>query len=98
MCLDDIIVFLQSVGEHVEDLREVCMALRGAGVFFKAKNCHFFQQDARYLGHIVRRGELKVRDKDDRDLKEASTSRCKKDLNRFLRMYNVYRRLVKLYA
>jgi len=40
--LDDIIVFSQSAGEHVEHLREVFAALRGAGVQLKAKKCHLF--------------------------------------------------------
>jgi len=50
------------------------------------------------LGHIVGRGELKVQDNNVRGLKEASPSRCKKDLRRFLGMCNVYRRFVKDYA
>jgi len=36
MFLDDIIVFSQSAGEHVEHLREVLTALRGGGVSLKA--------------------------------------------------------------
>jgi len=43
--LDDIIVFSQSAGEHVQHLREVFMALRGAGVSLKAKKCHLFQEE-----------------------------------------------------
>jgi len=58
--LEDIIVFSQTAGEHVEHLREVCTALRGAGVSLKAKKCHLFQEDVKYFGHIVGRGELKV--------------------------------------
>jgi len=42
--LDDIIVFSQSAGEHVEHLREVFTALRGAGVSLKAKKCHLFRE------------------------------------------------------
>jgi len=96
--LDDIIVFSQSAGKHVEHIREVFTTLRGAGVFLKAKKCHLFQEEAEYLGHIVGRGELKVQDKKIRGLKEASTPRCKKDLRSFLGMCNVYRRFVKDYA
>ena len=43
--LDDIIVFSQSAGKHVEHLREVFTALRGAGVCLKAKKCHLFQEE-----------------------------------------------------
>jgi len=96
--LDDIIVFSQSAGEHVEHLREVFAALRGAGVSLKAKKCHLFQEEVGYLGHIVGRGQLQVQDKNIRGLKEASPPRCKKNLRSFLGMCNVYRRFVKDYG
>jgi len=73
--LDDIIVFSQSAREHVEHLRELFTALRGAGISLKAKKCYLFQEEVEYLGHIVGRGELKVRDKNIRGLQEASPPR-----------------------
>jgi len=96
--LDDIIVFLQSAGEHVEHLQEDVTALRGASVCLKAKKCHLFEEEVEYLGHIVGRGELKVQDKNIRRLKYASPPRCKKDLRSFLGMCNIYRRFVRDYA
>jgi len=95
---EEIIVFSQAAGEHVEHLREVFAALCGAGVSLKAKKCHLCQEKVEYLGHIVGRGQLKVQDKIVRGLKEASLPRCKKDLRSFLGMCNVYRRLFKDYA
>ena len=96
--LNDIIVLSQSAGEHVEHLREVFAALRGAGVSLKAKKCHLFQEEVEFLGHIVGRGQLQVQDKRIRGLKEASPPRCKKDLRSLLGMCNVYRRFFKDYA
>jgi len=96
--LDDIIVFSQSAGEHVEHLRVVFAALRGAGVSLKPKKCHLFQEEVEYLGHIVGRGQLQVQDKNIRGLKEASPPRCKKDLRSFLGMCDVYRPFVEDYA
>jgi len=43
--LEDIIIFSQSAGKHVEHFREVFTALRGAGVSLKARECHLFQQE-----------------------------------------------------
>ena len=96
--LEDIIVFSQSAGEHVEHLRDIFAALRGAGVSLKAKKFHFFQEEVEYLGHIVGRGQMQVQDKNIRGLKEASTPLCKKDLRSFLGMCNVYRMFFKDYA
>ena len=98
MYLDDIIFFSQSPREHVEHLREIFAALRGAGVSLKAKKCHLFQEEVEYLGHIVGRGQLRVQDNNIRGLREASPPRCKKNLRSFLGMSNVYRRFVKDYA
>jgi len=96
--LDDIIVFSQSAGEHVEHLRKVFAALRGAGNSLTAKKYNLFQEKVEYLGHIVGRGQLQVQDKNIRGLKEASPPRCKNDRRSFLEMCNVYRRFVKDYA
>ena len=96
--LDDIIVFSQSAGEHVEHLRDVFSALCGAGVSHEAKKCHLFQEEVEYLGHIVGRGQLQMQDKNIRGLKEASPPRCKKDLRSFLGMCNACQRFFKDYA
>jgi len=96
--LEDIIVFSQSAGEHVEHLQEVFAELRGAGVSLKAKKSHLFQEKVEYFGHIVGRGQLQVQDKNVRGLKEASPPRCKKNMRSFLGMRNVYRCFVKDYA
>jgi len=69
--VDDITVFSQSEGEHVEHLRELFSALGGARVSLKAKKCHLFQEEVKHLGHIVGRGQLQVQDKNIRGLKEA---------------------------
>jgi len=98
MYLDDIIVFSQLPADHVEHLREVFTALCGAGVSLKAKKCHLVQEEVEYLGHIVGRGQLKVQDRNNRGLKEASPPRCKRVLRSFLGMCNVYLRFVKDYA
>jgi len=92
---DDIMVFSQSAGEHVEYLREIFAALSGAGGSLKAKKGHLLQEEVEYLGHIVGRGQLQVQDKIIRGLKEASPPRCKKDLRHFLGMSNVYRRFFR---
>jgi len=96
--VDDIIVFSQSAGEHLEHLREVFAALRGAGVSLRAKKCHLLQEEVEYLGPIVGRGQLTEQVRNIHGLKEASPARCRKDLRRFMRMCRVYQRFVKDYA
>ena len=96
--LDNMIVFSQSAGEHVEHLREVFAALSGAGVSLKAKKCHLFPEEVEYLGHFVGPGRLQVQVRSIRRLKAASSPRRKKELGSFLWICNVYRRFFKDYA
>ena len=60
------------------------------GVSLKRSQCHLFQEEVEYLGHIVGRGHLLVQDKIVHGLREASSPRCRKDLRSFFGMCNVY--------
>ncbi len=53
--LDDIIVMGKDFGSHLESLREVFKRLKTDGFSLKLKKCHFFQEEATYLGHVVNR-------------------------------------------
>jgi len=56
--LCDVIVFSRTVGDKIRHIREVFLLLKKSGVSLKSSNCHFFQQEVEYLGHIVRPGQL----------------------------------------
>ena len=51
--LDDIIVFSDSLGEHLHRLRGVFAKLDKAGLKLKPSKCEFFKTRITYLGHIV---------------------------------------------
>ena len=51
--LDDIIVFLKMLEEHIERLRDVFEKLPAAGLRLKPSKCEFFKSRIAYLGHIV---------------------------------------------
>ena len=51
--LDDIILFSQTIAEHLEHLREVFNDLRQAGLKLKPSKCTFVRPDVRFLGHVV---------------------------------------------
>lgn len=51
--LDDIIIFLSSVEQHLQWLKMVLGRLQREGLKTKAEKCAFFQQQVLYLGHII---------------------------------------------
>jgi len=53
--LDDIIVMGKDFSSHLGSLREVFKRLKTDGFSLKLKKCHFFQEEATYLGHVVNR-------------------------------------------
>ena len=53
--LDDIIVMGKDFESHLGSLEEVFNRLRTDGFSLKLKKCHFFQEEAVYLGHVVSR-------------------------------------------
>ena len=56
--LDDIIVFSQTVQDHIRDVDEVLSILESAGLSLKLKKCDLFRSRVDYLGHVVRPGKL----------------------------------------
>ena len=56
--LDDIVVYSQTMDEHVEHLRQVFQALRSNELYVNKEKCSFAQEEVMFLGHIIRRGKI----------------------------------------
>ena len=53
--LDDILVFLHTLEEHISHLRTALRKLRDAKLFVRLHKCSFFQEKVEYLGFDVSR-------------------------------------------
>ena len=93
--LDDVIIFSKNMDDHVKHVREVLTALRDAGVTLKLKNCEFFKDSVRYLGHVIRPGRLEVDLARIAALNKAQHPRNHTELRSFLGLCNVYRRFIR---
>ena len=51
--LDDIIIFSQTVEEHLQRLTEVLRRLKETGLKIKPSKCHLLCKSVRYLGYVV---------------------------------------------
>lgn len=51
--IDDIIVYAKTFEEHVERLEAVFRRLEKYGLKLKRSKCRFFQEQVKFLGHII---------------------------------------------
>ena len=51
--LDDIIIFSNTVQEHMSRLEEIFQRLKQANLTLKPSKCQFFQKEVEFLGHLV---------------------------------------------
>ena len=56
--LDDIVIYSQSLEEHVGHLRQVFWVLRENQLYVKKEKCSFAQHEIPFLGHIVGGGQI----------------------------------------
>src|SRR6266540_1919067 len=57
--LDDIIIFSQTMDEHLQHIKKVLEALRQAGLKLKLEKCEFAKKQLKYLDFIVGEFEIK---------------------------------------
>src|SRR6266540_5766548 len=57
--LNDIIIFSQTMDEHLQHMRKVLEALRQVGLKLKLEKCEFVKKQLKYLGFIV--GEFDIK-------------------------------------
>ncbi|KAF8088610.1 hypothetical protein N665_0535s0002 [Sinapis alba] len=58
--LDDIVIYSNSMEEHVEHLRTVFRVLRENELFVKREKCTFATEEVQFLGHVIGHGKLKM--------------------------------------
>jgi hypothetical protein len=56
--LDDIIIYSQTMEDHLNHLHDVLTLLGQAGLSLNLAKCHFLQETLDYLGHVIRPGKL----------------------------------------
>ena len=96
--IDDIIVFSESVEEHVQHLRCVLAALRRFGLTIKEGKCQWGRSKVEYLGHMIGGGQLAVPSHRAAAMADYIQPTTKKQLRSFLGAAGYYRQFVDGYA
>src|SRR6266498_626661 len=58
--LDDIIIFFQTMKEHLQHMRKVLEALRQVKLKLKLEKCEFAKKQLKYLRFIIREFSIKL--------------------------------------
>lgn len=84
--LDDFIAFSETGEQHYQTLCNLFDRLQEYGFHLKLEKCHFYQQEIKYLGHIV--DEQGLRPDSEKTAAISSTSTDVSALQSFLRAVN----------
>ena len=93
--LDDLIIFSDTLEEHLEHLREVFKILREAKLKLKGKKCQFFLQEVSFLGHVVTPDGIKPDPGKIEKILNFKVPTNVKQVQSFLGLASYYRRFIK---
>lgn len=96
--LDDIIIFSNSVEEHLHRLQEIFERLKEANLTLKPSKCHFFQEEVEFLGHIVNKDGITTDPKKVEAVRNWEVPKRVKEVRAFLGLTGYYRRFIKDYG
>ena len=96
--LDDIIVFSETLDEHVEHVRQVLDRLRAHNLTLSIGKCVFAQREVKFLGHIVADGTVRPDPAKTEALRDLLPPRNHSQCRSFLGLVNYYRAFVPGFA
>jgi hypothetical protein len=61
--IEDIVIWLQSIAKHIQNIRTILIALATASLYCNPKKTHLFCQEIDFLGHHVSKRGIEAHDK-----------------------------------
>ena len=96
--LDDVIVYSETLEEHISHLKTVFERLRTASLKLNPMKCKFVCDKVEYLGHLITPAGLKPSERNLTAVKEFPVPTNLKHLRQFLGLTSHYRRFIQSYA
>ncbi|XP_022843217.1 uncharacterized protein LOC111366751 [Olea europaea var. sylvestris] len=96
--LDDIVIYSETLEEHVQHVRQVFNRLRENELYAKPSKCSFAQTSINFLGHIIEQGKIRIDSIKVTAIRDWQPPKTVYDVRSFLGLCNYYRRFVKGYS
>ena len=96
--LDDIIIFSETVEQHLKQIQIVLNRLRQAKLKLKKSKCAFFKKDLHYLGHLLTTDGVKPQLEKVKAISEMKPPKNQKGFREFLGMVGYYRKFISRFA
>ena len=88
--LDDILIYLNSMSEYHQYIKEVLKHLCKAGLYAKAEKCEFHSESVKYLEYILSPSSLTMSDNKVKIIQDWPEPKKVKDIQSFLGFANFY--------
>ena len=92
--LDDIVIYSDSLKDHLEHLRKVLSKLREHQLYVKKEKCEFAQQEILFLGHKVSKGLVMMDERKVQAILNWPPPSKVAELRSFLWLANYYRKFI----
>jgi hypothetical protein len=96
--LDDILIYSDTLTQHVEHLRKVLIVLHTNQIFLKFSKCSFAQQSLEYIGHIISVGGVATDPSKTQVMLKWPKPMNVTELRGFLGLTGYYRKFVRRYG
>ena len=97
--MDDIIIYSNTMEEHIEHVREVFTILRLAKLKVKLEKCTFGQRSVEFLGHVLKDGRIWMRPEKQQVIRDwHEPLKTAKEVRQFLGLASYYRNYVVNFA
>ncbi|KAL0150390.1 hypothetical protein M9458_054207 [Cirrhinus mrigala] len=96
--IDDILIFSNSLAEHVQHVRAVLQRLIQHQLYAKEEKCQFHQQSIAFLGYVISPEGVAMDDSKVKAVREWPRPKTLKELQRFLGFSNFYHRFIRNFS
>jgi hypothetical protein len=96
--LDDILIFSKTPQEHLQHIRQVLHIIRKNNLSLKAKKCHFFQSEVKFLGHVISKDGIKPDPEKVQAVQDWVEPSSQTQVRAFLGLTTYFKRFIKGYA
>ena len=92
--LDDIMVFSETLEEHLQHLNLIFGKLRKHKLKLKLKKCRFLKSETNYVGFVTREDGIKPDEKKTDAIRSLPVTTCFREVRSFIGMYSYNRRFL----